>query len=939
MSDLRKTVQIDTSPSPIAMRTRGIARDIARTTTSCCCLLCGFYVPDIHMLMPHVLQHPNSARRRRVEYQLSKALEAANRDAQNPSEPSAEETFARPTPPLHRPPEEIDSPSHSPKSGNTGPPDVTPPPSASPRHMFAPPIHWVEDFTPTRFVRETVTQMVELVALEASPPVEDRMLTHSETDELNLEQTNSDTGDENYQQEAVVVGFTTQETVVTIDPDTTEVKEKLEVVLTTPPMTDAVPAAVETMPTTATSSPHEQGNDDTASQRSNSPSVLDIIFAGELSQQSEADINDLLSTWQESLTGSPPHRAFGPPTYAATAKLGKSKRATVSKLWLCSNCPKKFYTEKGRDDHEAACQVVVEETPVRDAVPTAVSGGSEKSSTTKTSTAGPKNPAILKQDRMPTASTKKLRAGSDAAPRKTGAKKAAKPQPERTRLVFCKHCDRRIHLATTLEQHYLKKHFRKLSPGTKNASSSAALIPSVTPLIEEHAGKISARRLDGPFRCEVCERQFGSERTLAYHTWNFHKIVPPPKPRRSAEDISRVNAHPRSPPTRSGDHFSCAACSVRNPLIFLTQAALDEHIIQCHTVAMPDAPKGKEKPSSHSSSAVWCPDCASFISQKFSLAEHIKRKHNGTIKVPNRGPTHTEVIMVEKSQITEQTQFHVTCPDNPAQIHGLSDQITGKKPHEGTFVCSTCKVKCKTRKGLTYHRLRDHGASVGRANPRSTDHQDPIVNQDEDATPTAVHTAPTRTGGGSPKRGGAAVLGETLRLQFPLPQVLTCPVANCTHSFHTEKWYTTNTSVKKHLTSYHRLSNLRVEYWCAICDCRIQSKPALHPCLEGVLSVVTTDSPGCNWPCVECGVIFTTKNGLLNHEKYHKRRRLQEKMPKLRVLEGPKARRIKKMKKLAPILTGEPGTRSLAPVTDSPCHECGFRQQRAYYKRRFESER
>ncbi|GFQ94455.1 hypothetical protein TNCT_185401 [Trichonephila clavata] len=498
------------------------------------------------------LTHPNSARRRKVEYQLSKALEAANRDAQNPSEPSAEETFARPTPPLHRTPEEIDSPAHSPKSGNTGPPDVAPPPSASPRHMFAPPIHWVEEFTPTRFVRETVTQMVELVALEASPPVEVRMFTHSETDTLNSEQSNSDTSDDNYQPEAVVVGSTTQETVVTIDPDTTDVNKNLEVALTTPPMVDAVPATVETMPATATSSSHEQGNDDTASQRSNSPSVLDIIFAGELSQQLEADINDLLSTWQESLTGSPPHRAFGPPTYAATAKLGKSKRATVSKLWLCSNCPKKFYTEKGRDDHEAACQVVIEETPVRDAVPTTVSGGSEKGPTIKIITAGPKNPAMIKQDRTSTAPTKKPRAGSDAAPRKTGAKKAANPQPERTRLVFCKHCDRRIHLATTLEQHLLKKHFRKLSPGTKNASSSAALIPSVTPLIEEHAGKISARRLDSPFRCEVCERQFGSERTLAYHTWNFHKIVPPPTPRRSAEDISRVNAHPRSPPTRSG---------------------------------------------------------------------------------------------------------------------------------------------------------------------------------------------------------------------------------------------------------------------------------------------------------------------------------------------------------------------------------------------------
>ncbi|GFQ93575.1 hypothetical protein TNCT_476371 [Trichonephila clavata] len=108
-----------TSPSPIASRTRGIVREMESKTTSCCCLLCGYYVKDIHMLMPHVLQHPASARRRKVEHQLTKALEAANREAMNSSIPSAEVLVATdPTPPLHQTPEEIHSPISSPNSGN-----------------------------------------------------------------------------------------------------------------------------------------------------------------------------------------------------------------------------------------------------------------------------------------------------------------------------------------------------------------------------------------------------------------------------------------------------------------------------------------------------------------------------------------------------------------------------------------------------------------------------------------------------------------------------------------------------------------------------------------------------------------------------------------------------------------------------------------------------
>ncbi|GFY56666.1 hypothetical protein TNIN_467861 [Trichonephila inaurata madagascariensis] len=120
-----------------------------------------------------------------------------------------------------------------------------------------------------------------------------------------------------------------------------------------PPQTDASP-----QPTpdeiNACGPPREQ----------DSPSILDIILGGESSTQMEAedsvppvqsDLIELTETWKDKLTGSPPKPAFSPPSYAKVARRGAAKVASVAKLWSCSNCPKKFYTEKGATDHKVTC--------------------------------------------------------------------------------------------------------------------------------------------------------------------------------------------------------------------------------------------------------------------------------------------------------------------------------------------------------------------------------------------------------------------------------------------------------------------------------------------------------------------------------------------------------------------------------------------------------
>ncbi|GFY41232.1 hypothetical protein TNIN_438471 [Trichonephila inaurata madagascariensis] len=120
-----------------------------------------------------------------------------------------------------------------------------------------------------------------------------------------------------------------------------------------PPRTDASPQPT-LEETKASEPPREQ----------DSPSILEIILGGESSTQMEAedsvppvqaDRADLIEKWKNNLTGSPPIPAFAPPSYANVAKRGVAKVASVSKLWSCGNCPKKFYTEKGATDHRATC--------------------------------------------------------------------------------------------------------------------------------------------------------------------------------------------------------------------------------------------------------------------------------------------------------------------------------------------------------------------------------------------------------------------------------------------------------------------------------------------------------------------------------------------------------------------------------------------------------
>ncbi|PRD36001.1 UNVERIFIED_CONTAM: hypothetical protein NCL1_09937 [Trichonephila clavipes] len=91
-----------------------------------------------------------------------------------------------------------------------------------------------------------------------------------------------------------------------------------------------------------------------------------------------------------------------------------------------------------------------------------------------------------------------------------------------------------------------------------------------------------------------------------------------------------------------------------------------------------------------------------------------------------------------------------------------------------------------------------------------------------------------------------------------------------------------------------------------------QREARLHPCLSG--QVVSPNDPGeGSWSCPSCDTVLTTKLGLLNHEKSHKRQEIRERMPALTIPVGPARRKAQRRRRIKAISTGHPRDMPLAP--------------------------
>ncbi|GFU43432.1 hypothetical protein TNCV_53341 [Trichonephila clavipes] len=127
------------------------------------------------------------------------------------------------------------------------------------------------------------------------------------------------------------------------------------------------------------------------------------------------------------------------------------------------------------------------------------------------------------------------------------------------------------------------------------------------------------------------------------------------------------------------------------------------------------------------------------------------------------------------------------------------------------FTCEQCgreRGKEERREGRTAYQIQ-------------TNHSPPLQSEGrlsvQDTQPPARDTGqPTQEEARKTEcTAGIALLGQTLRITFPLPKLMHCPVRGCTAPFTTAKWTWTVNSVKRHLRALHKIGPTQVQYWCA----------------------------------------------------------------------------------------------------------------------------
>ncbi|GFY72235.1 hypothetical protein TNIN_95411 [Trichonephila inaurata madagascariensis] len=298
---------------------------------------------------------------------------------------------------------------------------------------------------------------------------------------------------------------------------------------------------------------------------------------------------------------------------------------------------------------------------------------------------------------------------------------------------------------------------------------------------------------------------------------------------------------------------------------------------------------------------------------------------------------HEAVIMRVKQVCSKCKQEFLECP---AEHHCFVQQgyQLASAPATSTSY-DVCKSSFKTAKGLKHHILQKHGVKRESTAPIPP----PKKAQEESATVSVPQTSTNQTNNdntqntasleaqvevkkrsvavknqqsaASPLIPGVHMSDGALHYAFPLPLTIDCPVPGCKHNFHTQKWYTSSASVKRHLTAFHRKANLPVVYWCTLCKKRIR-QPANHICLK--TSALNTGSAVGDWQCEVCSFTAASKLGLQNHAMMHKRQAIAATLPSLNLPISTKAKKAKK-KKLDPISSGDPRESRLAPSgSDAP---------------------
>ncbi|GFQ85861.1 hypothetical protein TNCT_555191 [Trichonephila clavata] len=239
--------------------------------------------------------------------------------------------------------------------------------------------------------------------------------------------------------------------------------------------------------------------------------------------------------------------------------------------------------------------------------------------------------------------------------------------------------------------------------------------------------------------------------------------------------------------------------------------------------------------------------------------------------------------------------------------------------HSGPFACDLCSFVAKSKKGLFYHKRSFHeNPQTGRTKhpvekPTTFIAEPPPVSQDSIPCPDIPPASPPDSAGDAQDTLQDITLeGDCLTFSFPISRVFHCPVDNCTFQSKTKSWFTSNSSLKRHLAVFHKRRNISTRTQCKICLAVLKSKPSKHNCLKEVGLFSARPRENLQWLCQECGVDFPSKTGLDNHSLAHKKTIIRANETPLQIPVPPKVRRDSRKKRIQQHAEGPPTNVPLA---------------------------
>ncbi|GFS36604.1 retrovirus-related Pol polyprotein from type-1 retrotransposable element R2 [Trichonephila inaurata madagascariensis] len=379
---------------------------------------------------------------------------------------------------------------------------------------------------------------------------------------------------------------------------------------------------------------------------------------------------------------------------------------------------------------------------------------------------------------------------------------------------------------------------------------------------------------------------------------NDRSSVDPLKKDNSTEASPTLPIRPPSPPAEQRK-FLCVFCE--KPL--KTQQGLNRHLWAVHKRRLnrpdsfPAANPTLKSVSSPPKRGRWCTECANYVADGLS-PENLK-----------------------------------------TQVHGTPKPVVDPQPL--FFKCTRCDFEAKSKKGLFYHERQQHPKQTTRIedNKTSTSSMPAVevtvsttgsgdTEARTDQVPPIKDDCPKKDGNitknsscgdGDPRPSipDIALRGNVLNFAFPLCSLFKCPVAGCAFKCKTKNWFTSNNSLRRHISVCHRQQVTRSAYFCRECRQPFSCKPSSHPCFKGAPFLIEPSTRS-EWECSQCGAHFPSRVGRDNHVLSHKRDKIKEDEIPVQVPVPSRTRKKNRRKKIQNLSEGNPSSTSLAAPPPPP---------------------